>query len=397
MTTLQPVTLRSLRGPVTFIVVETISPFGKIWASGSAVVTVFVESSFMVLYYYKPMPFAPPFLAARVVTKCSLYYICLAGFERGWTMARAVGLRVATALSFFVHAFTSPAYAAGAPDDLRLPLPKEQFQYAKALLFGPKGQCLTAPIYTYDVRGFWMFENIRNCYGDFSEVNREPTREAGSMVFFVIGGAGRGSVYSVIKGKPNTEYTLDYSKEYLNSVSYQGRKGADFTTMQVGLPFVPYALTTYKDGYGNPFYAYGDLRIPPGMEAQAYPLTKKSIVVRVDGTSFDDPNSFMTMFSDEPFAHHYSLVEYVNSDSPTVVRSAFIPWVDIKNSPRWQALAKTSPLQDNKSSNSVLDWGVVVLFFAGAAALAQSPIGDYFRQEHDACVRRQQGNSGIVC
>ena len=259
--------------------------------------------------------------------------------------------------------------------------------------------CRTSVQTAYDIRGFWLPVTVQACANSITDISSGAYAPApGQMLFFVNGRAHRGSLYSLTRARPNTAY--EFTRDDEDESGYFGYSAARPTAWSQAasaLPFVPFAVATYRhDGVTR--YAYADLRIPPGLERQAFPLNSHSIVVSVDGFIFNTPDALAATLTYGVGDTPYVEVFYVQrNESPQRMRRAFIPRLSLTTAGTgWRSLASSTNVGRRDHLGNILAFMGVLATFAALWHIDQATgFSEMIRRQHDECVAR--GIPGVVC
>lgn len=278
-----------------------------------------------------------------------------------------------------------------------LPTPQEQEAAIHDMFAGTLSQCKTSRVVTYDTRGFWFPATVRVCPETIEDLSVGRYAAVPGQRLFNINGRGRnGSLYSLVRGFPNTPYR--FVRPDLCCMSYVAENPARFSNMVVALPFVPNGVIPFEQS-GITYYAYDRLTMLPGKESLAFPLTNDSIITRVDGFLFESPDGLMALLSYKPESE-YVEVEYVQfSERPQVARSAFIPVLSLESAgAQWKTLTAASPIRRVDPSERYLAWFTILVGFAAIYYAAEKTgLAEELRRQHAQCVRQQATNPLIMC
>jgi len=294
----------------------------------------------------------------------------------------------------------TPAIADG-----RLPSRQEQLGAIVGMYPKAGAGCKSSIVTAYNMRGFWFPASVRVCQDSIEDVSAGPYAPSSGERFFYIDGRGfAGSLYALTRGTPNTpyEFTRNDGDEEVVHNGYKPNHRTSWNDTISALPFVPYSTMTYDhDGYTS--YAYSDLKILPGRESAAYPITRESIIISIDGYQFPTPDGIIGMLSDDSGSDTpYVEITYVQrNERPQVARRAFIPRLSMStDGAAWRAMTASSRVGKIDSSGHVVaQVAAVFAFLALVYGFERSGIADAFRDQRDECRKRQaaMGGANVIC
>ena len=269
-------------------------------------------------------------------------------------------------------------------------------------------QVVSVPI--YHAEGRFINGRLNTCSPErpWLDVSVGPNApRTGEVFVFVYGrsvlgpGYGDSQALSFQRGRPNTDYVL------------QGVPGETFTsgTLPNGtydwkrarkvLPFMP--TEVYDQGVaggGRHMYFYGGLRFLPGHARDAFPLNANSVVMAVDGISYNAPRAFSSPLEyPAPGQRYVEVLYFQRGDLNGFFHRAYIPLLsDPAALADWNQMVDTNPLfQPNWQG--LIRGAIAAAFVARVLyALDNSSFGQSLHQHYEECQRRQlQGNMVTVC
>ena len=256
-------------------------------------------------------------------------------------------------------------------------------------------QMVSAPI--YEAEGRYVQGQLDECSQDTPWLDVSVGAAApkpGEKLIFVYGRFLLGQRYNVYqplmfqRGRPNTDYPI--RDDVQQSVTLSGTKpngSYSWKNAKMVLPFMPTEVHDQGDiGGGIHWYAYGGLEFVPGHERDAYPLNADSIVVGIDGISFNAPRAFSTPLEYPPPGQHYvEVIYFQHGDENGTFHRAYIPLFAKSQVPQWDAMVDSNPFfQTNLSA--VVGTAIKLLPLMGAfAAVYNSPLGQQMREDYEEC------------
>ncbi len=258
------------------------------------------------------------------------------------------------------------------------------------------------PIYHGD--GYYIDGHINMCseekpWLDVSVGSSAP--KPGEVFVFVYGRFFLGQKYnqhqSIMfqRGRPNTFYPVRGDvKEAMFTAGTVSGAAYNWKNAEKILPFMPTAV--HDQGVlpgGRHWYAYSGLRFVPGMSA--HPLDADSIVIAIDGVSFNAPHAFSGPLEyPAPGQEWVEVIYFQRNDVNGPIRRAYLPFVPkARAGGEWDRMVDANPIfQRNYVAAAV----VVLVLGKAIYELANSPIGQQLQRDYEECERRKATARGIL-
>jgi hypothetical protein len=269
-------------------------------------------------------------------------------------------------------------------------------------------QVVSVPIYHAEGRFINGRLNMCSPQRPWLDVSVGPNAPRSDEVFvFVYGRSELGPQYrdsqalTFQRGRPNTDYILRGVPGEILTSGTRPNGSYDWKNARKVLPFMPTEVYDQGDvGGGRHMYFYGGLRFLPGHTRDAYPLNANSIVMSVDGISFNAPRAFSSPLEyPAPGQKYVEVLYFQRGDENGYFHRAYIPLLsDPASLADWNRLVDSNPMfQPNWQG--LIRGAIAVLFVARVMyALDNSTVGQAIHQHYEECRRRQLlGNQIVVC
>lgn len=271
-------------------------------------------------------------------------------------------------------------------------------------------QIVAVPI--YHAEGRFINGRLNACSPDrpWLDISVGPNApRPGEIFVFVYGRLALGQQYresqalAFQRGRPNTDYIVRAGAGHTMTTGTRPNGTYNWKNVRKVLPFMPTEVYDQGDaGGGRHMYFYGGLRFLPGHARDAYPLNANSIVMAVDGVSYNAPRAFSSPLEyPAPGQRYVEVVYFQRGDVDGYFHRAYIPLLtDAAALADWNRMVDSNPMfQPNRQG---LIRGAVAATFVARVLyeLANSAAGQDLHRQYEECLRRQaqaQGQQIILC
>lgn len=258
-------------------------------------------------------------------------------------------------------------------------------------------QVVDAPI--YDADGYSVKGQLNECSQDrpwLDVTTGAGAPKPGEQLIFVAGRFELGRRYNMgqsimfQRGKPNTPYVVkgDAAETMMTSGTLPNA-AYDWKNVKLVLPFMP--TEVHDQGVlpnGRHLYAYGALQFVPGHERDAYPLDSNSIVMAIDGVSFNAPRAFSSPLEyPAPGQHYLEIIYFQRGDTDGPMRRAYIPVLPKSSVPQWDRMVDGNPMFRSNYAGLVLGALTFVILARALYGITNSSFGRQMHEDYEQCMR----------